>query len=224
VGRIHLGSILGTTITLDFSFLILVALFVMVNLDASGSGFQYALLWIPVLFISILFHELAHAAMIGAFGYGPSSIVLQGVGGVTINERRARPWQDLFISLAGPISSLLLAWIVGLISHLPFGNRDPFLRALLPLLQWANIVWGIFNLMPVAPLDGYGVLRNFLRMLLNERTAFTIAIWTSMVVGALLALAGVALKQFFLVVLLLWYVRSSYLQWQFFRSIDRTND
>ena len=222
MGRIHLGSILGTTITLDFSFLILVALFVMINLDASGP--QFALLWIPVLFISILIHELAHAAMIGAFGYGPSQIVLQGVGGVTINERRARPWQDLFISLAGPASSLLLAFLVGLISQLPFGHRDPFLVALLPVLRWANIVWGIFNLMPVAPLDGYGVVRNFLRMFLNERTAFTIAIWTSMVVGSLLALAGLALKQFFLVVLLLWYVRSSYMQWQFFRSIDRTND
>jgi Zn-dependent protease len=223
VGRIHLGSILGTTITLDFSFLILVALFVMVNLDAATP--QYALLWIPVLFISILIHELAHAAMIGAFGYGPSQIVLQGVGGVTINERKARPWQDLFISAAGPASSLLLAWIVGLIYYqTPLGHRDPFLMALLPLLRLANIYWAFFNLMPVSPLDGYGIVRNFLRMFLNERTAFTIAIWTSMIVGLLLALASLALKQFFLVVLLLWYVRSSYMQWQFFRSIDRTND
>src|SRR5260370_786130 len=117
VGRIHLGSILGTTITLDFSFLILVALFVMVNLDQSGP--QYALLWIPILFISILFHELAHAAMIGVFGYGPSQIVLQGVGGVTINERRARPWQDLLISSAGPASSVLLASVVWFVPPKP---------------------------------------------------------------------------------------------------------
>jgi Zn-dependent protease len=96
--------------------------------------------------------------------------------------------------------------------------------ALLPLLRLANIYWAFFNLMPVSPLDGYGIVRNFLRMFLNERTAFTIAIWTSMIVGLLLALASLALKQFFLVVLLLWYVRSSYMQWQFFRSIDRTND
>ena len=48
MGRIHLGSILGTTITLDVSFLILCALFVMMNLDTSGV--QYALLWVPVLF------------------------------------------------------------------------------------------------------------------------------------------------------------------------------
>ena len=221
--RIHLGSILGTTITLDFSFLILVALFVMVNLDSSTP--QSALLWIPILFISILFHEFAHAAMIGAFGFGPSHIVLQGVGGVTINERRARPWQDLFISAAGPASSLLLAWIVNAIyNRTPFGHRDPFLAGLLPLLALANIYWAIFNLMPVSPLDGYGMVRHFLRMFLSERTAFMIAIWISIIVGTLLAVASVFLKQFFIVILLFWYVRSSYMQWQLFRSIDRTND
>jgi len=222
LGRIHLGSILGTTITLDVSFLILCALFVMMNLDTSGV--QYALLWVPVLFISILLHELAHAATIGIFGFGPSQILLQGVGGVTINERRARPWQDLFISAAGPASSILLAWGVAWIRGMPFGHRDPFLVALLPLLQIANIYWAIFNLMPVAPLDGHGMVRNFLRMFLNERLAFVIAIWISIIVGSLLALLSLALRQFFLLVLLLWYVRASYMQWQFFRSIDRTND
>ena len=47
-------------------------------------------------------HELAHAGTIGAFGFGPSRIILAGLGGVTFNERRAKPWQDLLISLAGP--------------------------------------------------------------------------------------------------------------------------
>jgi len=223
VGRIHLGSILGTTITLDVSFLILCALFVLTNIDTSGV--QYALLWVPVLFISILFHELAHAAAIGIFGFGPSQILLQGVGGVTINERRARPWQDLLISAAGPASSILLAWMVGLIMfQTPWGHRDPFLAALLPLLRIANIYWAIFNLMPVAPLDGYGVVRNLLRIFLDERRAFAIAIWISIIVGSLLAIASLALRQFFIAILLLWYVRASYMQWQFFRSIDRTND
>jgi Zn-dependent protease len=223
VGRIHLGSILGTTITLDVSFLILCALFVFMNMDQSGM--PYALVWVPVLFISILFHELAHAAMIGIFGFGPSHILLQGVGGVTINERKARPWQDLFISAAGPASSFLLAWIVGLILYrTPWGLRDPFLATLLPLLRLANIYWAFFNLMPVAPLDGYGIVRNFLRTFLSENVAFTIAIWISIIVGSALAILGLYLRQFFLVILVVWYVRSSYMQWQFFQSYNRTDE
>ena len=113
MGKIHLGSILGTTITLDFSFLILIVFFVMMN--AQSSGMPYALIWAPVLLISVLFHELAHASMIGSLGFGSSAIILQGMGGATYNDRRARPWQDLLISAAGPLSNFLLAWIVGLI-------------------------------------------------------------------------------------------------------------
>jgi len=223
VGKIHLGSILGTTITLDFSFIILVAFWVLSYIQTSGV--QYALLWIPVLFISVLFHELAHAAMIGLFGFGPSQILLQGIGGVTINERRARPWQDLFISAAGPLSSFLLAFLIRLaLMNIPYVRRDAFFLNLLPLLAQANILWGFFNLLPVAPLDGHGIVRNFLRMIVNERVAFLIAIFISMIVGGILVVISVFLKQPFMALLLLWFVRSSYLQWQFFRSYNRTDE
>ncbi|HMC20685.1 MAG TPA: M50 family metallopeptidase [Thermoanaerobaculia bacterium] len=223
MGKIHLGSILGTTITLDFSFIILVAFWVMSYIQTAGV--QFALLWIPVLFISVLFHELAHAATIGLFGFGPSQIVLQGIGGVTINERRARPWQDLFISAAGPLSSFLLAFLVRLaMLNIPYLSRDRFFLSFLPLLAQANILWGFFNLLPIAPLDGYSILRNFLRMILSERVAFVIAIFTSMIVGGLLVVISVYIKQPFMALLLLWFVRSSYLQWQFFRSYNRTDE
>ncbi len=222
MGRIHLGSILGTTITLDFSFVILLIFWVMSYIQTAGV--QYALLWIPVIFISVLFHELAHAATIGLFGFGPSEIVLQGIGGVTINERRAKPWQDLFISAAGPLSSFLLAFLVRLaMVNIPYLSRDPFFLNLLPLLVQANILWGFFNLLPVAPLDGYGILRHFLRIILSEGVAFVISIFTSMIVGGALVVISVYLKQPFMALLLLWFVRSSYLQWQFFRSHKRTD-
>src|SRR5712691_4930856 len=178
---IRLGSIRGTSINVDLSFFILIVLFVASDYNPNA-GIQHALLWAPVLLISILFHELAHAATIGLFGYGPSEIVLEGIGGVTINQRRARPWQDMLISAAGPASSFLLAWAIGqAFESIAFMRRDPFLYALLPLLARANIWWGIFNLIPVAPLDGSGVLRNFLRMFLSERIAFIIAVWVSMI-------------------------------------------
>jgi Zn-dependent protease len=223
MGRIHFGTILGTTITLDFSFIILIVFFVLSDIERAG--IRYALLWAPVLLISILVHELAHAAMIGILGFGPSQILLQGIGGVTVNERRARPWQDLLISAAGPISSFLLAaGIYILFVNVGFVRHDPFLMALLPLLLRANLWWGVFNLMPVVPLDGAGVLRNFLRLFLNERRAFVISIWISIITGTFLAIAGLVTRWIFLSLLMLWYVRSSYLQWQFFRSYNRTDD
>ena len=222
MGRIHLGTIFGTTITLDFSFLILIVFFVMT--DVQQAGMRYALLWIPVLLISILFHELAHAAMIGALGFGSSSIILAGMGGATYNERRARPWQDLLISAAGPASSFLLAWIVTIVmNNVPFASRDPFLIALLPLLARANMWWGIFNLLPIGPLDGNGILRNFFRLFLAERPAFIISIWISMLVGLAIFVLSLIGRQIFIALLVAWYVRMSWMQWEFFRSHNRTD-
>src|SRR5258708_9494957 len=128
MGRIHLGTIFGTTITLDLSFPILIVFFVMMN--AQRGGMQYALLWAPILLISVLFHEFAHASMIAGLGFGSSEIILQGMGGATYNSRRARPWQDLLISAAGPASNFLLAWIVGLIiANVAAASHDQIGRA-----------------------------------------------------------------------------------------------
>jgi Zn-dependent protease len=221
MGRIHLGTILGTTITLDFSFIILIVFFVLTDLQSG----MHALLWAPVLFISILIHELAHAAMIGILGFGGSHVVLEGIGGVTINERRARPWQNLLISAAGPASSFLLAWLVTIgFTNFGYAHRDPFLIALLPLLVRANWWWGIFNLLPVTPLDGSSVVRNFLRLFLNERVSFVISVWISMIVGTGVALLGLRFRMIFLTLLMAWYVRNSYMQWVFFKSYNRPED
>ena len=216
MGRLNLGSIFGTTITLDFSFLILIAFFSY----ADSSGMPYALLWAPVLFVSILVHELAHAAAIGAFGFGPSAIVLEGIGGATFNQRRAKPWQDMLISAAGPLSSFALAFAVAKVPPL----RDPFFRSFIPLLTLSNLVWGVFNLIPVGPLDGASILRNFLSIFLSERLAFVISVWTSMILGAALALLGLRFQMYFLSLLMAWYVASSYRQWQLFRAFKGPQD
>lgn len=222
MGRIHLGTIFGTTIALDFSFLILIVFFVFT--DIQTAGMPYALLWVPVLLISILFHELAHAAMIGALGFGSSTIILAGMGGATYNERRARPWQDLLISAAGPASSFLLAWLVTMVfATVPVASRDPFLVALLPLLARANWWWGIFNLLPIGPLDGNGILRNFFRLFLSERPAFIISIWISIVIGVGVLILSLLARQFFIAILVGWYLYMSWTQWQFFRSHNRTD-
>jgi len=222
MGRIHLGSILGTTITIDLSFLILIAFFVFSSADTFGM--PGALLWAPVIFISILFHEFAHAAMIGILGHGSSAIVLEGIGGVTINQRDSRPWQNVLISAAGPAASFLLAWLATLLStHVAYFQHDRFFFALLPLLAWANVFWGEFNLIPVIPLDGSGIVRNLLRMFLREQTAFVISVWLSMIVAAGVIVLMLFKSQWFVALLLGWYLFLSWQRWEFYRQTNRTD-
>jgi stage IV sporulation protein FB len=219
---IHLGSIGGTTIEVETSFIVLAVFFVFLNLD-QRLGIEYALLWIPILLVSVLFHELAHAVTIALLGFGPSRIFLSGMGGVTVNQRRGRPWQDLLISLAGPLASFLLAWIsLQILHNVPVAHTDRMLAALLPELYRANIIWGIFNLVPVYPLDGGQSARNLLRTFVSERRAFLISIWSSMILGATIAAVALIRGWFFLGIVVAMMVAQNFQQWQIYRAFRRS--
>ena len=221
---LHLGSIRGTTIDVDFNFGFLILLFVVLNYNAE-LGIHHALIWIPILFVSILVHELAHAAMIGIFGFGSSQIILGGMGGVTINQRRARPWQDLLISLAGPASSFALyflcVWVDG---TLEIVRTDKMLAAVIPAMAWANSRWGLFNLIPVPPLDGGHAVRDFFRMFLSERNAFIIAIWIAIIGGSIIAALMLLGRSIFIALYIAWFVYMAVQQWQYFKSHGTPGD
>lgn len=215
---IHLGSIGGTSIDVDFSFIFVIVLWVM-NEYQSTKDMKVALLWAPILLIGILVHEFAHAAMIGIFGYGPSSIILRGIGGVTINSRRSRPWHDLVISLAGPLSSFLQAGgALLLYARVPRIAHDPMMRAFIPLFATANFLWGTFNLLPVSPLDGGHAVRNFFRMFLKESTAFVISVWIAFISGAAFIVFMLLSRDILIAALVAWFVWMNFQQWQYFRN------
>lgn len=214
---LHLGSIGRTSIDVDFSFLILVGLFVVLNYNPA-QGIHYALLWILIIFLSVLVHELAHAGAIALFGFGSSQIILGGMGGVTINQRRARPWQDMLISVAGPASSFLLVLLSAAAARTHLGQTDKMLMVFLPLFSLANLWWGVFNLIPVPPLDGGHATRNFFRMFLSERNAFIVAIWIAMIVGGAVALLFFYGRQFFVAFYIAWFVYMAFQRWQHFRQ------
>jgi len=212
---LHLGSVGGTSIDIDFTFFLLIFLFAVQDYD---QGLARALVWAPVIFISILFHEFAHAGTIALFGFGSSHIVLGGMGGVTINERRAKPWQDMLISAVGPFSSFVLALLCRQIYYnVPAGHTDPMLRVFLPLMVWVGVWWGIFNLLPVPPLDGGKALRNLLRTFLRENLAFTISIWIAFIVGALAIIYGIISKDYFIALIFGWFTFNNFQQWDEYR-------
>jgi stage IV sporulation protein FB len=219
---ISLGSIGGTSIEVETSFIVITALIVFMNLD-QHQGIQYALLWVPILLISVLFHELAHAATIALLGFGRSRIFLSGMGGVTVNQRHARPWQDLLISLAGPMGSFLLSWICSaILRNVTMARADGLLAALLPQLIYWNIVWGIVNLIPIYPLDGGQTARNILRTFLSERRSFLISVWSSMVIGTVTAIVALLHGSFFLGIIVAMMVMQNFQQWQMYRAFRRS--
>jgi Zn-dependent protease len=149
------------------------------------------LIYIAVVFVSIIVHELGHALVMRRFGFAPR-IVLYHLGGLAIPEqsfsgfepRRGRrdTWESIVISLAGPGAGFLLAGVTILVIFLaggtfkpdfsnwtqPWAFAVPGVKALDPwwflisFLLFVNIFWGLVNLVPVYPLDGGQVAKELL--------------------------------------------------------------
>lgn len=64
-------------------------------------------------------------------------------------------WGPVAVAVAGPLSNFLLALVFGLIIQLfPLGGLGFFLS----VIVYANVLLGVFNLVPIPPLDGSKVL------------------------------------------------------------------
>lgn len=76
------------------------------------------------------------------------------------------------ISLAGPAANLILATVLAVIiraSHFLIGPAAFWLEMIATPIIQLNVTWGLFNLLPLHPLDGGKVLVGFLPADLAER-------------------------------------------------------
>ncbi|WP_433471900.1 site-2 protease family protein [Spirillospora sp. CA-142024] len=117
-------------------------------------AFTYAVL----LYGSVFVHELSHAVTARAFGLPVRSVTLHILGGETSIEREApTPGREFLIAFAGPLVNLVLAGL-GLLLHATLPLPDVALL-LIEALTFANLLVGVFNLLPGLPLDGGRLVR-----------------------------------------------------------------
>ncbi len=151
-----------------------------------GDGLLLAGVFAVLLYLAVLVHELAHALAARAFGYPVHGITLWLLGGYTVYERRdSRPWPELVISVVGPLSTLVIAAGCWLLGNVTTGTVTELAGA----LAWTNMLLGVLNLLPGAPLDGGGIVKAVAwRITGSETTAGRASGYAGMVIAALLAL------------------------------------
>jgi Zn-dependent protease len=87
-------------------------------------------------------------------------------------------WGDVIVSVAGPVSNLILAALLAIVLRVidssgavPAGNAGiAFILSVVDYVVFINVVLMIFNLLPIPPLDGWHALLGFV----DSRTAFTL--------------------------------------------------
>lgn len=126
------------------------------------------IMWVVVVLVSVLVHELGHALALKAFGQS-SAIVLHGFGGLTFSQRNLDRFRSIVVTLAGPFSALALLGIPALVLRdsdygvdlrfdYQLGDQVFGLWPVLVFATYVNIWWSIANLLPIRPLDGGNVL------------------------------------------------------------------
>jgi len=153
-------TLFGIPVQVDVMFLIVAAVLGWSAGDPAG-----IVMWIAVVFVSVLAHELGHAFMGRSFGLSPA-IRLYGMGGMThwLNSRPTGPSQDILITLAGPCTGLAIGAAVFGLDRLLGAPRSE----LIWMLLFVNMFWAMLNLLPIVPLDGGHVMRSVLHLLLGH--------------------------------------------------------
>jgi Zn-dependent protease len=186
-------------------------------LNAPDGGLAFLLIWVAVMFVSILVHELGHALVALACGY-PPRIMLYHFGGLAMFEphRNYTTGKSVLITLAGPGAGLLLYGATWLVDRALTGGgagTSPFVRAALYMSLFVNLWWSLLNLLPVIPLDGGQVCRDVC-LSASPRRGMTWALWISVVVGAAIGALGMAWRQMYMGIMFLLLAVQSYQELQ----------
>src|SRR5579871_2650453 len=136
------------------------------------------LIWVAIIFVSVLFHEFGHALTALMFGENPR-IELVALGGLTYHQGQKLPfWKQFFIVLNGPVFGFLLVGLATILLQFPSLSQN-MMGKVLALTRVVNLFWTIVNLLPVMPLDGGQLLRIILERIFGLK-GFKFAILTSM--------------------------------------------
>ncbi|MEI8300890.1 MAG: site-2 protease family protein [Chlamydiota bacterium] len=179
------------------------------------------LIWVVIIFVSILVHEYGHALMSRFFGQFPR-IELVAFGGLTYPEGPVISLgREFLVVLSGPVFSFGLYVLGALLLKVPTIAGS----AAMPIIQafsLINLFWTIINLFPVLPLDGGQLMRITLESMLGVK-GLRIAIGSSIAIAVCVGVVTIILGWFFIGAIFLLFAFQNLQSWKVSQVISRSD-
>jgi Zn-dependent protease/CBS domain-containing protein len=157
-------------------------------------AYAVAFVFAVLLYVSVLLHELAHSVLAKSYGLPVRRITLYLLGGVSeIEKEPPTPGKEFMVAAAGPVLSLGLA-ALGLAADVYVINDGGVPEVLIWQLWVANLIVGVFNLLPGLPLDGGRMLRaGVWKLTSNPGSGTIVAAWGGRVLAIFLILTPIVM-------------------------------
>jgi stage IV sporulation protein FB len=157
-------------------------LFVLLMLCSIFIGYFIELL---TLFTIVFIHELGHVSMAKGFGWRVKEVQLLPFGGVAVVEESGNipAYEEIWVALAGPLQNVWMAVFAYAMNHYGIGDAvwwEYFMQA--------NILIGLFNLLPIQPLDGGKIFVALLSFRLCYYKTLRYCAWLSLALSAVLVI------------------------------------
>lgn len=174
-GATYVGNLGPVPLFIHPSAIVLVLLaWMWAPTGGDGADIVAIILLLAVLVKAILLHELGHGFAAMLLGARDVTITLWAMGGLCSSQRNAdRPLGEMFILAAGPAVSFALygiGWgaLYLLAQHQPEllidNGQFTLLREFIVYTIVLNFWLGVFNSLPIFPLDGGQFLYHLLRL------------------------------------------------------------
>ena len=161
---------------------------------------EFAMMHILIIVFSVCCHEYMHARtalwqgdntakLAGHLTLNPLkqmgmvSLVLLFVAGIAFGQVPVNPGRlrhrhsDALVSFAGPFANLVIGWLffAGTVTVIHVQQADPSSRFLVQVLFTGaelNLVLFMLNMIPVPPLDGFGIAQSFFPAMRSASSEF----------------------------------------------------
>ena len=174
------GKILGNKISIHWTFIGAVLFGIYWALSSPPARRSASFLILLFVVTALIVHELGHAISAKLFGIRVGGIVLYFFGGITkMDSRPLKTWKEIPASIGGPVSNLILSFFM----LLPGKALYDFGKI--------NLIFGLFNLLPLWPLDGGRLLRGVLSLWIPRGTATLISLFIGLFILFVFFLYGI---------------------------------